>query len=169
MRKTMIYCGVAITYIWQGSDLNWSLPFRGREGRVVDISVTSRKGAWFTAMRDAGRSAAGRDPEALPLGVCGVHTQFPERSAGGCPQSRESNPDRKLGSHSLSSDSRWLHFLFVLHASMCSRGSVVVKALCYKPEGRRFETRWGELISSIYLMLPAWGKLKKLPHAGSMR
>jgi hypothetical protein len=31
---------------------------------------------------------------------------------------------------------------------------VVVKALYYKPEGRRFETLWGELIFSIYLILP---------------
>jgi hypothetical protein len=30
----------------------------------------------------------------------------------------------------------------------------MVKALRYKPEGRGFETRCGELISSIYLMLP---------------
>jgi hypothetical protein len=36
-----------------------------------------------------------------------------------------------------------------------ARGSVVVKALCYKLEGRRFETRWGEWIFSIYLILPA--------------
>jgi hypothetical protein len=26
-------------------------------------------------------------------------------------------------------------------------GSVVVKALCYKPEGRRFDTRWGEFLN----------------------
>jgi hypothetical protein len=30
-----------------------------------------------------------------------------------------------------------------------------VKALCYKPEDRGFETRSGERISSIYLILPA--------------
>jgi hypothetical protein len=35
------------------------------------------------------------------------------------------------------------------------RGSVVVKALCYKPEGRGFETRWGEWFLSSYLILPA--------------
>jgi hypothetical protein len=34
-------------------------------------------------------------------------------------------------------------------------GSVVAKELCYKPEGRGFETQWGQLISSIYLILPA--------------
>jgi hypothetical protein len=34
-------------------------------------------------------------------------------------------------------------------------GSIVVKALYYKPEGRGFETRWGELFLSIYLILPA--------------
>jgi hypothetical protein len=28
-----------------------------------------------------------------------------------------------------------------------ARGSVVVKALCYKPEGRRFDTRWGEFLN----------------------
>jgi hypothetical protein len=31
----------------------------------------------------------------------------------------------------------------------------VVKTLCYKPEGSGFETQWGELIISIYLILPA--------------
>jgi hypothetical protein len=37
-----------------------------------------------------------------------------------------------------------------------ARGSVVVKALCYKPEGRGFETRRDESIFfSIYLILPA--------------
>jgi hypothetical protein len=35
------------------------------------------------------------------------------------------------------------------------RSSVLVKALCYKPGGRGFETRWGELIFSIYLILAA--------------
>jgi hypothetical protein len=34
-------------------------------------------------------------------------------------------------------------------------GSVVLKALCYKPEGYRFEARWGQWFSSIYLTLPA--------------
>jgi hypothetical protein len=35
-----------------------------------------------------------------------------------------------------------------------ARGSAVVKALCYKPEGSGIETRC-EYISSIYLILPA--------------
>jgi hypothetical protein len=35
-----------------------------------------------------------------------------------------------------------------------TRGSVVVKALYYKPEGRGFETRYGEWFLSIYLILP---------------
>jgi hypothetical protein len=39
-------------------------------------------------------------------------------------------------------------------ASTGARGSIVVKALCYKPEGRGFETRWGEWFLSIYLILP---------------
>jgi hypothetical protein len=34
------------------------------------------------------------------------------------------------------------------------RGSVVVKALCYKPEDRGFETRWGNDFLSSYLILP---------------
>jgi hypothetical protein len=38
---------------------------------------------------------------------------------------------------------------------MGAGGSVVVKVLCYKPEGRGFEIRLGELIFSIYLILPA--------------
>jgi hypothetical protein len=33
--------------------------------------------------------------------------------------------------------------------------SVVVKALCYKPESRGFKTHWGEWIVSFYLILPA--------------
>jgi hypothetical protein len=35
------------------------------------------------------------------------------------------------------------------------RCSFVVRALCYKPEGRGFETRWGEWMVLIYLILPA--------------
>jgi hypothetical protein len=38
---------------------------------------------------------------------------------------------------------------------LSARGSVVVKALYYKPEGREFETRGSELVFSIYLILPA--------------
>jgi hypothetical protein len=34
-----------------------------------------------------------------------------------------------------------------------ARGSVVVKALCYKPEGGGFETRWSELFLTSYLIL----------------
>jgi hypothetical protein len=34
-------------------------------------------------------------------------------------------------------------------------GSVVSQAICNKPEGRRFETRWGECIFSIYLIFLA--------------
>jgi hypothetical protein len=32
---------------------------------------------------------------------------------------------------------------------------VVTEVLCYKPEGRGFETRRGQLISSMYLILSA--------------
>jgi hypothetical protein len=35
-----------------------------------------------------------------------------------------------------------------------ARGSVLVKALCYKPEGRWFDTRRGEIISLIYVIFP---------------
>jgi hypothetical protein len=41
------------------------------------------------------------------------------------------------------------------HNSKGARGSVVIKAVRYNPEGRGFETRWGELIYSIYLIFPA--------------
>jgi hypothetical protein len=34
-----------------------------------------------------------------------------------------------------------------------TRGSVVVKILCYKPEGRGYEIRWGEWMFSTYLIL----------------
>jgi hypothetical protein len=36
-----------------------------------------------------------------------------------------------------------------------ARGNAVVKVLCYKPEGRGFQTRRAELFFSIYLILPA--------------
>jgi hypothetical protein len=35
------------------------------------------------------------------------------------------------------------------------RGSLVVEALCYKAEGRGFQTLRGEEFFSIYLILPA--------------
>jgi hypothetical protein len=38
---------------------------------------------------------------------------------------------------------------------MGARLSAVLKAVCYKPKGRVFETRLGELIVLIYLILPA--------------
>jgi hypothetical protein len=38
---------------------------------------------------------------------------------------------------------------------MGARCNVVVKALCYKPEDGGFETRWSELMFSIYQILPA--------------
>jgi hypothetical protein len=28
-----------------------------------------------------------------------------------------------------------------------ARSNIVVKALCYKPEGRGFDTRWGEFLN----------------------
>jgi hypothetical protein len=46
-----------------------------------------------------------------------------------------------------------IYILYRCYVGAC--GSVVVKALCYKPEGRGFETLWDELIFSIYLILPA--------------
>jgi hypothetical protein len=46
----------------------------------------------------------------------------------------------------------WHGLRELLRAPRCS---VVVKALCYKPEGRGFETRWGEWIFSLYLILAA--------------
>jgi hypothetical protein len=36
-----------------------------------------------------------------------------------------------------------LHTIWMMGAC----GSVVVKALCYKPEGHGFETRWGEFLN----------------------
>jgi hypothetical protein len=36
----------------------------------------------------------------------------------------------------------WKFFLVLLYEGAC--GSVVVKALCYKPEGREFDTRRGD-------------------------
>jgi hypothetical protein len=44
-------------------------------------------------------------------------------------------------------------FYLLLKYKSGVRGSVVVKALCYKPEGRGFETQWGEWFLSSYLIL----------------
>jgi hypothetical protein len=33
------------------------------------------------------------------------------------------------------------------HSALGARGSVVVKALCYKPEGHGFDTRLGEFLN----------------------
>jgi hypothetical protein len=61
------------------------------------------------------------------------------------------NPVPKLTSY-------FVKIPFMLSSQVCLhliRGTVVVEALCYKPEGRGFGTRWCEWISSIYLNLPA--------------
>jgi hypothetical protein len=49
---------------------------------------------------------------------------------------------------------RLLFFFNLPNPSRGSRGSVVVKTLCYKPEGRGFDTRWGGFLK-IYLIFPA--------------
>jgi hypothetical protein len=43
--------------------------------------------------------------------------------------------------------------LRVIHVSWGARGSIVVKALCHKPEGRGFDCRWGKFLNlpNIYL------------------
>jgi hypothetical protein len=43
----------------------------------------------------------------------------------------------------------------LLNDAVGARSNAVVKALCYEPEGREFETWWDEWIFSIYLILPA--------------
>jgi hypothetical protein len=48
-----------------------------------------------------------------------------------------------------------LNFLMLCKGMKGARGSVVVKTLCYKPEGHGFETQWGEWYLSIYLILLA--------------
>jgi hypothetical protein len=50
---------------------------------------------------------------------------------------------------------------------MGAHRSVLVKALCYKPEGRGFETRWVGWIFSIYLILP--GALGPVIYSASSR
>jgi hypothetical protein len=60
----------------------------------------------------------------------------------------------RTGYFSLVQLEEWVcHSPYPLTCEAC--GSVVVKALWYKPEGRGFETRWGEWFLSIYLILPA--------------
>jgi hypothetical protein len=48
-----------------------------------------------------------------------------------------------------------IYHRFIWTFVYCACGSVVVEALCYKPKGRGFETRWRELILSFHLIVPA--------------
>jgi hypothetical protein len=41
----------------------------------------------------------------------------------------------------------WVWLWLCDRRSVGARGSIVVKALCYKPGGRRFDTRWGEFLN----------------------
>jgi hypothetical protein len=50
---------------------------------------------------------------------------------------------------------KYLEFVFNGLTFFRARGIVVVKALCYKPEGLGSETGWSEFIFSIYLIIPA--------------
>jgi hypothetical protein len=51
---------------------------------------------------------------------------------------------------------RELSYIFCsLRDNIGTRGNLVVKALCYKPEGHGFKTRRGVYNFSIYLILPA--------------
>jgi hypothetical protein len=47
-----------------------------------------------------------------------------------------------------------VNMMIAVFLDVTLRGSIVVKALIYKPEGRGFKTWSGELIFSIYLILP---------------
>jgi hypothetical protein len=50
----------------------------------------------------------------------------------------------------------WNYTVFLsIFAYRGACGSVVVEALCYKPESRGLETRWAKWIVSLYLTLPA--------------
>jgi hypothetical protein len=53
----------------------------------------------------------------------------------------------------------YLLFTFIFIMGVC--GSVVVKALCYKPEGRGFDTRRGEFLNlpNPYGRTRPWGLL----------
>jgi hypothetical protein len=55
-----------------------------------------------------------------------------------------------MASFSLKND--WIYQTTQSHGT---RGSVVIKALSYKPEECGFESRWGERMFSMYLILPA--------------
>jgi hypothetical protein len=37
--------------------------------------------------------------------------------------------------------------MYYVYYILGARGSVVVKALCYKPESRGFDSRWGEFLN----------------------
>jgi hypothetical protein len=58
---------------------------------------------------------------------------------------------RLLEETSLTTTLKGVHFnyvyLFIYYLYIEARFSVVVKALCYKPEGRGFDTRWGEFLN----------------------
>jgi hypothetical protein len=64
----------------------------------------------------------------------------------------------------LPADSAISQNIYTMHDSMGARGSVVVKAVCYKQEGCGLETQWGGRISFFNLPNPScstrpWGSL----------
>jgi hypothetical protein len=50
-------------------------------------------------------------------------------------------------------------YIYYILGTCGTRGSVVIKALCYKPEGRGFDTRWGDFLNVPNLRTRPWGLL----------
>jgi hypothetical protein len=130
------------------------------DSRAVRLGRQATQRKWKTRNGEGGRNLTGHvlQTPVTYTSVASVSVSFKlmhptESSLGGQrqPAIHRAAPTGRLAYISESKG----HLAATAWREAGTRGSAVVKALCYKTEDRGFETRWRERIFSMYLILKA--------------